>query len=544
MSGALAGSWIEHEPPRPSAALDRDPGRSPRRRSRRSARAARSVGQALARVRHLPRTEADRGAPAQHGLRLRKAPRATGARSAGALVLNRGRASPAPSCASWHARRASGRPSSCAVSQDILPAAAPQRMGGDAPLRDVLALAAREIEHSLEGAPDAQAAVQLTIGDTYRRLLMYPEAEGHLRLALERFRKVDERGLETARCLDALGAVLSAEGVAEAIPVEEEALALRKARLPAGDPLVATSERGLALALMAQPRDADVARARGLLESALAAFRAAHGEDDPEVAETNLARARLASWSDDAPAEELFASALATLERSAGSEPRDPRMIECLTDYATFLQARRRFDEADRMLARAEELTRKLYGDELTSDLLRRRANIAAARGQLASAVELTRRALAFELSRWAASRPEDANEVAGVARELETAAEPDYRHAFQLLRRFRGDGSFELARWMSNLAGVLATQDHRAQAEDVLRESLNIRCRAFGADCPIRQENLLQLGELLEQDERVGEARELFAESLAIAEKHGEAEPIARAKGALERLTQTVEHP
>ena len=70
-----------------------------------------------------------------------------------------------------------------AVIQDILSAAAPQRMGGDVKLLDVIELASTNIEAALANAPDAQAAVELTIGDTYRRLLMNDEAETHLRRA-------------------------------------------------------------------------------------------------------------------------------------------------------------------------------------------------------------------------------------------------------------------------------------------------------------------------------------------------------------------------
>jgi tetratricopeptide (TPR) repeat protein len=280
-----------------------------------------------------------------------------------------------------------------AMFQDVLGAAAPQRMGGDAPLREVLALAARGIETALVGAPDVQAAVQLTIGDTYRRLLMFPEAEGHLRRALARYREVAGDGADTAHCLELLGAALAAQASPEAIPIQEEALAIRRRLHDAGDARegaarIAASERALAGAILAQVRDADVARARALLGSALARFRALHGDDHVEVAETRLALARLASWESGAEAEAELAAALATFERHAREDPRDPRRIDCLVEYSAFLQVRRRYDEAEGLLARAQELARELYGDELASKLLRRQAGLAQARGEHARSVD------------------------------------------------------------------------------------------------------------------------------------------------------------
>jgi eukaryotic-like serine/threonine-protein kinase len=439
-----------------------------------------------------------------------------------------------------------------AVFQDILGAAAPGRMGGEAPLREVLALAAREIEQTLEEAPDAQAAVQLTIGDTYRRLLMPAEAESHLRAALARFRALDEGGLETAHCLDLLGQVLSSLGSPEAIPVQEEALALRRARLADDDALVAASERGLAQALLAQVRDSDVARAHALLESALAKQRATLGDDDPEAAETRMVLARVARWRDEpSVAETLLASALETFASHAREGEIDPRRIECLAESAAFLQAHKRYDEAEELLAQAEELTRALYGDERTSDLLRRHAQIASARGELASAEELTRRAVAFELGLWAASRPDDRAAIDAAAAALDDEAGRDDPQgsgalvgAFRLLRRFRGDGSFELAGWLNATAKLCEARARPLEAEALLIEALEIRCRAWGASCPVRGGTLLALAELYARTERPAEARAAAEQGLAIADEHGDSSDSARARAVLASLAAPEERP
>src|SRR5262249_43183032 len=246
--------------------------------------------------------------------------------------------------------------------------------------------------------------------------------------ALARFRAADESGLEVARALTVLGQVLAAQGRDEAIAVQEEALALRQRALPSGDARIAESQRELATALLRKVRDVDVARAKEPLTAALETGRAALGDDSVEVAQTRLELARVSGWGDAAETEPLLARALAGFEHHAAQEPRDPRLIECLTGYAGFLQSQGRLEEAERMLERAEHRTRELYGDAVTSDILRRRAEIAFAQKEFASAAELTRRALTFELHRWAAQRPEDAAEIARVAAAFEAqGGEPPY---------------------------------------------------------------------------------------------------------------------
>jgi tetratricopeptide (TPR) repeat protein len=531
---------IEREPPRPPGPLERDLGVILARGLEKERERRYPSVEALARdVRHFQRHEPIEARAHSTGyvlrLALRRHRRSVGAAAlalalgtllAGAFARER-----------WNARRAGEQAQLVrGVFEDILAAAAPQRMGGDAPLRDVLALAAREIETALEDAPDAQAAVQLTIGDTYRRLLMSAAAEGHLRAALARFRAADAGGLETARCLDVLGQVLSAQGSSEAIAVQEEALAIRRRRLGDADPLVAESERALAVALVSQVRDGDTARAGTLLASALERFRAALGDEHVEVAETQLTLARLERRGDSAARGALLDQALAVFERPENA--RDPRRIACLNEYSQHLQDQDRFDEAEAFLARAQGLTRELYGEELATEMLRRQADLRYARGEMAGAEELTRRALVFELRLWAERRPDDGPAIERVAAALEAArppaSEPPYVEAFQLLRRFQGDGAFELAGWMNGIVVTLLPQGRASASEALLREALHIRCRAWGSDCPIRQRTLELLAEALRAQERAAEARTPLEESIAIAERRGEPESARDARELL----------
>ncbi|HUR28582.1 MAG TPA: serine/threonine-protein kinase, partial [Planctomycetota bacterium] len=280
-----------------------------------------------------------------------------------------------------------------AVFQDILSAAAPQRMGADVRLLEVFELAARSIEDSLRDAPDVQGAMELTIGETYRKLLRSNEAVPHLRRALERFRAVDGgHELEVARCANLLGLALSDSNEPEAVAVLEQALALRSRLLPETHVLVAESRRSLAIALLSQFKSVDRARAEQLLARAADAFRAAHGESDPDLAETKLWQVHTLRKDDAEQAGLWIQEALEALETSA---PDDPRTIAALNARASWAQSRGSFDEARSLLDRASELTRRLYGDVLATDLIRRHARLAFAQGDAATAEQMSRQAVA-----------------------------------------------------------------------------------------------------------------------------------------------------
>jgi hypothetical protein len=419
------------------------------------------------------------------------------------------------------------------VVQDLLAAPAPERMGGDARLLDVYEVLARNLDAALQDAPDVQAEVELTIGDTYRRLLRAPEAEPHLRTALARFREVDGADkLEVARAANALALALADSNGAESIPVASEALSIRERELAPGDPLIAESRRTLATALLCQFREVDGERARRLLESALADQRAFYGEGHPEVAQTELLRAGAGEDLPPPAVEALLSSALDTLERA----PKDPRALDALTSYASFLQRHSRFDEARELLDRAGVLAHELFGDALASDMLRRHARLEYARGSYQSSELLSRQAVARELERWAARRPDAGEPLRALARRVEQpgppASEPPFAEAFAALRALEGNGSFELAQWMNGIALVLRELQRGAATEPILREALQISCRALGADCPVRRKTIELLARELADERRGGEAVALLEESLAAFERTGElgTEEAARA--------------
>jgi tetratricopeptide (TPR) repeat protein/predicted Ser/Thr protein kinase len=411
------------------------------------------------------------------------------------------------------------------IVNDMLGAASPQRMGGEARLIDVYELVARDLDRTLASAPDVQAEAELTMGDTFRRLLRPAEAELHLRKALTRFREIDDaKELQLARAENLLALALADQNRAEAIEHAEKALAVRERELAPTDPLLAESRRTLALALTEQLRDQDVARARVLLEQSLSGFRAAYGEENADTAETKLCLVEAGGDRPPKEVEALLRQAISTFERVA---PDDPRAIACYNAYASFLQQSSRFDEARTTLDHASALAKKLLGDVLATDILRRYARLEFARGDMASAEILSRRALAHELQRWADRRPEDASKLRALAHRIEEpgspTADPPYASAFGELRKLEGEGVFELAQWMNGIAMTLRALRRTGAIEPMLREALEIQCRAMGPDCPVRQTTLELLAAELVDDRRGGEAVPLLEESLATYKRRGD---------------------
>jgi tetratricopeptide (TPR) repeat protein len=382
------------------------------------------------------------------------------------------------------------------------------------------------MEAALDDAPDAQAEFHFTIGDTYRSLLMWPEAAGHLEKALERYRAVDGAELEVARCLEVYGLVLSELDPPRALPMQEEALELRRDALDDGHVDVAASERSLAIALLSQYADQDDEGARALLLSALAKHTAAVGPRHPEVAATKFWLGRLANR-DGRPLDgkRLFEEAVAIFEQA---DPVDPQLVDALAALAGVHRRLDDFEAAKTHLDRAVKLTSELYGDERDVEMLRAYANLHFDQGDNVTAERLSRQAVVKELERWARKRPEDAARIAGVRRRLQiteaAGGEPPYAEAFAILREFRGNGAFELASWANGIAGTLLPQDRGAATEPLLREVLNIRCRAFGMSCPNRVSTLLLLAQVLADQDRQAEAVPLLEEVLTTLERVGEA--------------------
>src|SRR5262249_17483812 len=128
------------------------------------------------------------------------------------------------------------------------------------------------------------AEVYRTIGETFRSLWRYRQAEPHLRKAYElaiALPAIDDETL--ARTTAAYGSVLTNLRDPRAVDRPREALELRKKRWGKSHPLVAESMTRLAYALHQAARPPRFAEAEAMFDEALAMYRAQLGPNHRDI---------------------------------------------------------------------------------------------------------------------------------------------------------------------------------------------------------------------------------------------------------------------
>jgi tetratricopeptide (TPR) repeat protein/predicted Ser/Thr protein kinase len=168
--------------------------------------------------------------------------------------------------------------------------------GGDVAVHDLLDEADHWIDLVLHDEPEVAAAVRTIVGNGYRNLDRFDEAERHLRAALElRRARWGEDHPEFARGLNALGLLALDRGRAdEAGSLFRRALEIRLRRLGTDHIDIAYSQSNLARAMQAE---GDLPEAERLLRDSLALRRRLRGEAHPDVAMAlySLAQVELAA---------------------------------------------------------------------------------------------------------------------------------------------------------------------------------------------------------------------------------------------------------
>jgi non-specific serine/threonine protein kinase/serine/threonine-protein kinase len=223
------------------------------------------------------------------------------------------------------------------------------------------------------------------------------------------------------------------------------------------------------------------ARARALLEDAVAIQRRVLGPKSPETLRSMslLARA-MAFGGQSGEAEKLARETLDAQRRVVG--PEHPDTVYSLGTLALAVKGEGRLAQAERLYQGTLDLSRKVLGPE--------HAETVGVMGNLANT-------LVFE-----GHYPE---------------AEKLYREILEISRRVRGPDHPDTVHAMGGLAGVLANEGQYAEAEALTREVIAVERRVFGPEHP---ETLLMMSNLaqdLTREGRYADGVQLFAETLAI---------------------------
>jgi serine/threonine protein kinase/Flp pilus assembly protein TadD len=385
--------------------------------------------------------------------------------------------------------------------------------GGDDSLT-VQELLRRGVERAerLRGRPAAQAQMLDVVGRVYRELGAYDRALPVLEQALALRRAAfGERHPATAESLHHLGEALYAQGRYDAAePLYRRALAVQRALL--GEPHPDLARTLASLGHLLQDRG-DYAGAERATREALAMRRAFFGAEHPDVAESLSSLAfQLQLQGRPAEAEPLLRDALAMRRRTLGAE--HPAVAEAMSELGLHLVQRGRLAEAEPLYRDALAMRRRLLGDAhpdvsrvqgLLAALLRRRGDLAEAESLYHASIGLGRRALGPD-------HPDLAHTVNGLALLLRDRGDLDgaerlSREVLAVRSRTLGGAHPSVARSLAQLGGILRARGDPAAAEPLLLDALRMQRRLLGDGHPQVAETARELVSLYDAAGRPGAA-------------------------------------
>ena len=359
---------------------------------------------------------------------------------------------------------------------------------------------------------------------------------------------------------------------AQAVPLSQRAVTIRKRLLGASHPDVATSLNNLADLYRAM---AAYAQAEPLYRQALEIDRKALGQGHPDYARdlNNLAELYRA-MAHYAQAEPLYRQALAIDRKALGED--DPDYARDLNNLATLYCAMGAYAQAEPLFRQARDIVRKAHGerhlDYATS--LNNLAVLYYTMGAYAQAEPLYRQALAINEKVLGKEHPGYAGSLYNLAKLYRAMAayapaEPLYQQALAIDRKALGEDHPDYARDLNSLAVLYCAMGAYAQAEPLFRQALAIKEKVLGKQHPDYATNLNNLAELYRAMRDYAQAEPLYRQAMeihrkALGEEHpsyamslnnlatlyddmgnyAEAEPLYRQAMEIHRKALGEEHP
>jgi tetratricopeptide (TPR) repeat protein/predicted Ser/Thr protein kinase len=411
--------------------------------------------------------------------------------------------------------------------QTMLSSVDPSKMKGQGvTVRNVLDEAATKVvDGALQGQPEILAAVRTTLGQTYQALGLYPEAETHLKAALElRQAALGPEHRDVAASLHNLASLLHDRGDGpDAERLYREALRIMR-KVPGVEARAVGSVLN-DLGLLLYQRG-DVTQAEPMYREALDIQRKALGNESSSVATTlNNLGTLVQAKGDLVAAEALFRESLAIRRKLLGEK--HPDVAQTLSNLGALLQARNDLAGAEPLYRESIAIRRKVLGDQ-HPDLAVSINNLAMmlrARGDIAAAEPLMREALAIWRNALGDAHPTVAAGLMNLGLVLQdqnddAAAEPLQRAALAIRMKVYGEEHLETAKSMTALAGVLISMGNLSEAESLLRRALATRTKLAGPgqlDTATTQANLAQC---LMRRGRYAEAKPLLVSALSFREE------------------------
>ena len=275
---------------------------------------------------------------------------------------------------------------------------------------------------------------------------------------------------------------------AEAVPLIQQALAIRRRILGDDHPDTAISLNNLALLYSAQGRYGE---AESLYKQALAIVRRVLGEDHPNTAISLSSLALLyQSQGRYGEAEPLHQQALAIVRRVLGED--HPDTATGLNNLADLYRAQGRYGEAETLYQQALAIRRRVLGEDHpnTATSLNNLALLYRTQGRYGEAEPLHQKALAIRRRVLGEDHPDTALSLNNLAllyyaQGRYGEAEPLYQKALAIVRRVLGEDHPHTALSLGSLALLYSAQGRYGEAEPLYQKALAIVRRVLGDDHP-----------------------------------------------------------
>jgi non-specific serine/threonine protein kinase/serine/threonine-protein kinase len=355
--------------------------------------------------------------------------------------------------------------------------------GNSITARELLDKASREIDTGLASDPKVQARMLQVMGDVYRNLGLYAQAEPLLTRAVQIQRRVlGPNDRDTLNSMSSLALLIHRQGrEAEAEKLQRQIVETERRALGPKDPQTVASIYQLSQILFERGHYSDAER---LQRDVLALEQQIHGAESPQAinAQSSLAFT-LMEQGHYQEAESLEQQTLEAAQRVLGSD--HPDTLKIMSILAQVLQDEGRFGEQEKLGRQVVDAERRVLGPDHPQTL-------ASMSGLAISLERQHRNAEAEKLMR---------EVVQGESRTLS----PDSR---------------VLLVAKASLADILLAENRFGEAESLLREIVESDRRVLGPEHPNTLDASNSLANTLMEEGRYAEAEALYRQVVAVQQR------------------------
>jgi tetratricopeptide (TPR) repeat protein/tRNA A-37 threonylcarbamoyl transferase component Bud32 len=386
--------------------------------------------------------------------------------------------------------------------------------------RTILKPAINAAQTQFKDQPVVDANLLHTIGDLYRVLGLYPDAVPLEEQALAiRRRVLGEDDPDTLTSLNDLGVVLEQQGKwPEAEKYYREALEKREKLLGPDHKSTLTSLGNLGNFLRAR---GNYKEAEPLLRSAVERSKRVLGETNRDTfIQMNCLGFLYISEGRMAEAEPLWRDAYEKGRRALGED--DPDVLAWINNLAGLLQVQGKIKEAEPYFQESVAKHRRIRGEDHPNTItaigalagnLSRQGRYAEAEALYLEDLEKSRRVLGNDHRETWVAMNNIGNLYTKEGRLAE--AEPYLREVLAARQRLLGPEHPDTLIAMDNLAKLLMNQGEMVEAEKLFRDAVEKSSRVLGKDHPDTLIVMNNFGNLLMQQGRLTEAEPLVRETL-----------------------------